>query len=142
MIMRLLNLNVRHASIAAILALSACSTTPIPTHEARAVKPLQSFLQRVPPGSAEVVIKRDAGFRGSACTMRVYVDGIAAAMLEPGEKVTLMLPVGDHVFGAEPSGAFCGSVIVETRATVTRDKPSVFRIWTSIDTFAIQPTAF
>lgn len=74
--------------------------------------------------------------------MRVYVNGIAAAILEPGEKVTLMLPVGDHVFGAETAGGMCPTVITETRATVTRDKRSVFRIWSSIDTFAIQATAF
>lgn len=134
--------------VAAALSLflaAGCATQPIPTSEARFV-PQERILDKTflkpTADSGEVIIKRDSGFGGSACNTRVFANGKATAELATGEKIALFLPIGDHIISAWPNNP-CGGGMVETRATVQRNKSVAFRIgYGSNGDFGLYPTAF
>jgi hypothetical protein len=58
--------------------------------------------------TGSLIIKRDTGFMGSACTIRVFVHAVPVADLAPSEKIELFVPLGGHVIGATPTGILCG----------------------------------
>jgi hypothetical protein len=129
----------------AIFFVAGCATSPVSTNEAAPVPPeriISDVFLATKPNTGEVIIKRDTGFGGSACSSRVFVDGSPVADLRTGEKVTLYLPLGDHIIGAEPNG-ICGGGLSEVSVTVKKESASVFRIrYGSNGDYDIQPTAF
>ena len=61
--------------------LTGCATKPISTELAKpapAKQIIDATLFSKKPGTGEVVIKRDSGYVGSACLIRVYIDGRSA----------------------------------------------------------------
>lgn len=125
--------------IGALLLLVGCATEPITTESAKGVSP--SLYMEPTQGGGTVVIKRDTGFTGGACALRVMVNGKAIADLSPGEKTTIFLPPGEYIFGAEPVG-ICGGGLVESAGVVRQGETIVFRLsfGTSMD-LKIQRTA-
>ena len=114
------------ASMVAFLV--GCATTPIPLSEAVPVPPDRQFLFAIPVGgTAPIVITRDIGMLGTGCATRVTVDGKLAALVRSGEKVTLNIPSGTVVLGAEPDG-ICGGGLVEIEAKPQGAAPILFRI--------------
>ncbi len=80
--------------------------------------------------------------RHVACNSRVFVNGSPIADVATGEKVVFYLPEGEHMLAARAEGICIGG-LVEAKAAVSRNKPSVFRIsYGSSGEFALQPTAF
>ena len=79
----------------ALLALTGCATTPITLDQASTV-PSSRILapQWLSPAqyTGSLVIKRDSGFMGSACTIRVFLGAVPVADLAPSEKVELFVP--------------------------------------------------
>jgi hypothetical protein len=86
------------------------------------------YLKRT-AAAGEVIIKRDSGVAGAACTIRASIDGLAMADLSPGEKIVLYLPEGDHIFSAKRNG-LCGvgTMMTETKGTVEAGKILLLRI--------------
>ena len=130
---------------ALLLSLLGCATTPIPTSAARDVprsRVLSATLLERKEGLGQVVVKRDEGFSASACNSRVYANGTPVAEIAPGEKVIFYLPEGEQMLAAMATGICIGG-LVETKASVSRSRPAVFRIsYGSSGEFSIQPTAF
>ncbi len=128
-----------------LLSLLGCATTPIPTSAARDVprsRVLSATLLERKEGLGQVVVKRDEGFSASACNSRVYANGTPVAEIAPGEKVIFYLPEGEQMLAAMATGICIGG-LVETKASVSRSRPAVFRIsYGSSGEFSIQPTAF
>ncbi len=131
-------------SILVLLALTGCATTPVPTASARFVsvdRVLSEKLLERKDGQGQVIIKRDEGMT-PICNTRVFANGIPVADLAPGEKVVFYLPEGEQLVGAVANG-LCAGGLVETRASVSRLRPAVFRVsYGSDGEFLIQPTAF
>ena len=131
-------------AIGAAFLLSDCATTPVGTSDARTVPPARVLstdyiTQRA--GTCLVVVKRDSGFGGSACSSRVFVDGQAVAGLATGEKVSLYVTPGEHIIGANPNG-ICGGGLSEVSIVAHIDRPSILRIrYGSNGDYSIQPTA-
>jgi len=127
------------------MATPGCATTPVPTSAARDVpraRVLNAALLEPGEDLGQVVVKRDSGLSASACNSRVYANGKPVAEIAPGEKVTFYLPEGDQMLAAEATG-ICAGGLVETRASVSRSGPAVFRVsYGSSGEFSIQPTAF
>jgi hypothetical protein len=132
-----------------ILALSfmACATQPVSIHQAslvpstRMLAPqLVSQAQAHPTGS--LIVKRDSGFMGSACTIRVFVDAVPIADLAPSEKVELFVPSGEHIVGVTSNG-ICGGGVAEAAVVVFPERQKILRIASgqSGDIY-LQPTAF
>lgn len=87
------------------IAIGACATKQVSTAEAVAVASERIYVGPATGDTYSVRIIRDAGFAGSGCMARIYLDGKDAADLEPGEAVVLTLATGRHIIGASPSPA-------------------------------------
>ena len=98
---------------------------PISNSAATSVSALRYAHAR--PGTVPVLVKRDSGFMGAACSTRLYVDGELVAYLGAGEKVILNVPVGEVIIGAEPGG-MCAGGLVEREARLTSERRIAFRI--------------
>jgi len=128
------------------LLLSACATQPITIEQASAV-PSSRILapQWLSQGAytGSLVIKRDSGFMGSACTIRVFVDAVPVADIAPSEKVELFVALGEHVVGATANGVLCGGGASEAAVVIRPESQRILRIASgqSGDIY-LQPSAF
>ena len=129
------------------ILLSGCASTPISTSDSLLVPDSQilpggrKFLTQ-DKNSGQVIIKRDAGFTGSACSTRIYLDAKPVVDLEIAQKFILNLPAGEYIISAEPNG-MCGGGLTEVKTTVKQGTQSVFRYGTSGNgSPSIYPTAF
>jgi hypothetical protein len=128
------------------LSLMACATRPVSIYHASAVPSSrilapQWLSQAQYTGS--LIIKRDSGFMGSACSIRVFIDAVPVVDLAPSEKVELFVPLGEHVVGATPNGIFCGGGTSEAAVVIRPESQKILRIASgqSGDIY-LQPSAF
>lgn len=128
-----------------LLLLSACATTPVAVNQSAAV-PDSRVLARQwltqTPNSGSLVVKRDGGFMGSACTIRVFVDAVPVADLGPSEKVEVFVPLGEHSVVVTSNG-ICGGGTSETAVVIMPERQKILRIASgqSGDIY-LQPSAF
>jgi len=123
------------ALFAALLA--GCATSPVPIKNAIAVPPERVLAyQKDVPGTGTLSVTRDSGHTGSLCSVGLFVDGKVAALLKPGERVSLHVPAGSVVVGAAYQGSgICGMGAdrQEREAIVSGGKVKNYRISTSGD---------
>lgn len=136
----------RFSPVAAILLLLAgCATRPMATSEASPVpddRLVSTAFQRPSAGTGQLLVKRDGGLMGSACSTRIFVDGDPVADIRQGEKLQLYVPIGEHIVSAWPNG-ICGGGMTEVQAKVQADRPVRFRVgYGSNGDFSMSPTAF
>ena len=129
-----------------ILSLTACATSPLTINQAAAVpdsRILAPQLLAAVSNTGSLVVKRDSGFMGSACTIRVFVDAVAVADLKPSEKIEMYLSFGEHSVVVSSTGALCGGGTSETAVVVVPERQRILRIASgqSGDIF-LQPSAF
>lgn len=133
----------RLPATAACALLSACATNPVPTSEAVPVparRILDPQILAPSPGAGNLVIKRDSGWMGTACTVRLYVGGIPAADLRTSEMIELLLPPGEYHLAAAPRG-ICRGEMAEARIVIAREHPKTYRIAAGMNgEFRIRPT--
>src|SRR5215467_15517670 len=101
------------------LGLAACATHPISVNQASPVPTARVLAPQwlaQAPYTGSLVVKRDSGFMGSACNVRVFVDAVPVADLAPSEKVELFVGVGEHIVGVTSSSAFCSDGVFEAAA--------------------------
>jgi hypothetical protein len=127
------------------LSLTACATTPITINQAAAVpdsRILAPQLVSQTTNTGSLVVKRDSGFMGSACTIRVFVDAVPVADLKPSEKVELFPALGEHSVVATSNG-ICGGGTSEAAVVIMPERQRILRIASgqSGDIF-LQPSAF
>lgn len=127
------------AAITALFAalLAGCATSPVPIKNAVAVPPERVLAyQKEVPGTGTLSVTRDSGHTGSLCSVGLFVDGKVAALLKPGERVSLHVPAGSVVVGAAYQGSgICGMGAdrQEREAIVSGGKVKNYRISTSGD---------
>lgn len=125
--------------------LSACATQPVSNSQARAVPPssiLSAQLLSPGPGTGKLIVKRDSGLMGAACSIRIYVDGEPVVDLGTAEKFEFYLPTGDHVLGARPNG-ICGGGASEAGVVIAENRTKVYRVSSGQSgDIRIQPSAF
>ena len=136
----------RIATVLIALSLTACATSPVAIDQAsrvpssRVLAP-QFLAQAQYTGS--LVIKRDGGFMGSACAIRVFLGAVPVADLAPSEKVELFVPLGEHVVAAISSSSFCGGGVSEAAVVITPERQRILRIASGQSgDIKIQPSAF
>jgi hypothetical protein len=113
------------------VSLTACATQPVSIYQASAVpssRILATQLLSQAQYTGSLIIKRDTGFMGSACTIRVFVDTVPVAGLAPSEKVELFIPLGEHVVGATPTDIFCDSGTSEAAVVIRPESQKILRI--------------
>jgi hypothetical protein len=128
-----------------LLSLTACATTPLTINQAATVpetRILAPQLLAQTSNTGSLVVKRDSGFMGSACTIRVFVDAVPVADLKPAEKVELFVPLGEHSVVVTSNG-ICGGGTSETAVVIMPERQRILRIASgqSGDIF-LQPSAF
>lgn len=128
-----------------MLFLAACATTPLTINQAVTVPESRilapAFLAQA-SNTGSLVVKRDSGFMGSACTIRVFVDAVPVADLRPAEKVELFVALGEHSVVATATG-ICGGGTSEAAVVIMPERQRILRIASgqSGDIF-LQPSAF
>jgi len=126
-------------------SLAACATTPLTINQAAAVpatRILAPQLLAQTSNTGSLVVKRDSGFMGSACTIRVFVDAVPVADLKSAEKVELFVALGEHSVVATSNG-ICGGGTSEAAVVIMPERQRILRIASgqSGDIF-LQPSAF
>ena len=132
-------------TIAASAMLMACATVPV-SNTGATPAPADRILDREwmqpRPGAVSVVLKRDSGAMGSMCSVRMYVDGRPIVDIRQGEKIELQLPVGEHIFSAQPNG-ICAGGMSEIKATLVAGRSANFRVgYGTNGDFGVFQTAF
>jgi hypothetical protein len=133
------------AAFLAIL-LTACATQPVSIYQASAVPRSRilapQFLSQA-QYTGSLIIKRDSGFMGSACTIRVFVDTVPVADLGPSEKIELFVPFGEYVVSATPIDIFCGGGTSEAAVVIRPESQKILRIASGQSgDIHLQPSAF
>jgi hypothetical protein len=128
-----------------LLSLAACATTPLTINQAAAVpeiRILAPHLLAQASNTGSLVVKRDSGFMGSACTIRVFVDAVPVADLKSAERVELFVALGEHSVVATSNG-ICGGGTSEAAVVIIPERQRILRIASgqSGDIF-LQPSAF
>ncbi len=129
-----------------LLWLPACATSPVAIHDASAVPPSRILApQLLVPAqyTGSLVIKRDSGFMGSACSIRVFVEATPVADLEPSEKIEIFVPLGEHVIAVTSASSFCGGGVAEAAVVITPERQRILRIGSGQSgDIHLQPSAF
>jgi len=128
-----------------LLSLTACATTPVAVNQSAAVpnsRVLAPKLLAQAQNTGSLVVKRDSGFMGSACTIRVFVDAVAVADLGPSEKIEVFVPLGEHSVVVTSNG-ICGGGTSESAVVIMPERQKILRIASgqSGDIY-LQPSAF
>ena len=128
-----------------LLSVAACATTPLTINQAAAVpetRILAPQLLAQASNTGSLVVKRDSGFMGSACTIRVFVDAVPVADLKSAERVELFVALGEHSVVATSNG-ICGGGTSEAAVVIMPERQRILRIASgqSGDIF-LQPSAF
>jgi hypothetical protein len=128
------------------LSLTACATQPISIYQASAVpssRILAPQLLSQAQFTGSLIIKRDTGFMGSACTIRVFVNRVPVADLAPSEKIELFIPLGEYVVSATPTDIFCGGGTSEAAVVIRPESQRILRIASGQSgDIHLQPSAF
>lgn len=115
-------------TVIALLLLTACATTPVPSGKADPVPSSRLFAFQKPASSdAVLVVTRDSGFVGGGCNTSVSIDGRKAAEIGAGETAKFYVAAGEHIVGASS----CGSGLKERETSIKSGSTKKFRI--SID---------
>src|SRR5262249_7584040 len=113
------------------LSLAACATTPLTLNQTAAVPQSRilapKFLTET-SNSGVFVVKRDSGFMGSACTIRVFVDAVPVADLSPAEKIELFVALGEHSVVVTATSGICGGGTSEAAGVIMPERQRIFRI--------------
>ena len=129
-----------------MLSLTACATQPISIYQASAVpssRILAPQLLSQAQCTGSLIIKRDTGFVGSACTIRVFVNSVPVADLAPSEKVEIFVPLGEHIVSAAPIGTLCGGGTSEAAVVIRPESQKILRIASGQSgDIHVQPSAF
>jgi hypothetical protein len=123
-----------------------CATSPIAINQASPVptsRILAPHLLSEAQYTGILVIKRDAGFMGSACAIRVFVGAVPVADLAPSEKVEIFVPLGEHVVAATSISSFCGGGVSEAAVIISPERQKILRIaGGQSGDIHLQPSAF
>ncbi len=132
-------------ALALTALLSACASQQVDSSQARAVPPssiLSAQLLSPEPGTGKLIVKRDSGFGGAGCSIRISVDGEPVVDLNTSEKFEFYLPVGDHVLEVKWNG-ICGGGTSGVEVVIAENRTKVYRILIGHGgDIHIQPSAF
>ena len=101
--------------IAALLAFAAtgCATTATPPDEVKEAPRQNIYLNNytASPDFIRIIVTRDQGYAGHACSAGVYIDGRLAAKLDTSERVTFWMPPKEVLVGVGPAErtGFCSA---------------------------------
>lgn len=126
-----------YLGLAALLAMSGCAPTPISPGQADPI-PKDRLYAFAATSDAQIVVIRDAGWVGSGCTIRFFIDGQKAADFHSGEVARFGVKAGRHLLAAQPINMCAGSGIGESEITLQPAEVARRRIAGA----SVMPTSF
>lgn len=135
----------KYALILAVttIFLNGCATSPVSDIDSRNTTSSinEKFLKKE-KNSSQLIIKRDSGFMGSACSYKVLINNEYVVSLNGGEKVTLFLTSGNYIITTTANG-ICGGGVASVETVLSPNKNKSYRISSGQDgTIQIQPSSF
>lgn len=116
----------------AIMLCAGCSTTPVTQSTAQSVPAdrvyITKYLQQSPDRSASILISRDKGFSGSACSSDIIIDSEKVMTLRPSEAATLYVATGPHFLRLETGGGLCGNISASHNLVLGAGEQQVYRV--------------
>ncbi len=92
-------------------------------------------------GAGQIVVKRDAGWMGSACADEVYLNGQKAANVRAGEQVGFHLAAGEYVVTV--TATMCAGGTSEMAVNLAPGQRKIVRIaHQQSGDLLVQPSAF
>jgi hypothetical protein len=93
-------------------------------------------------GAGQIVVTRDKGTLGSACTFDLLVDG-GRVGVKPGQQLTLYVEPGTHIVGVVPRGSICGGGVAQVEVMIAADQREGLRVGMSQGwDILIEPSAY
>ncbi|UNM18037.1 hypothetical protein K0P33_21080 [Pseudomonas sp. ArH3a] len=132
---------IRISLLLTALLLAGCQTSPISPNDADKVSADRIYAYSG-SGESQLLITRDSGFFGAACSHRIFIDGTLSALIGSGEVVTFGLKAGKHVVSIKPSAACGGGALVEREVDLPRGEMVRRRISIGPGGIDFSPTAF
>src|SRR5262245_15059220 len=136
----------RFFAVFLMLSLTACATQPVSFYQASAVpssRMLAPQLLSHAQCTGSLRIKRDPGFMGSGCIIRVFVNAVPVADVASSEKVEIFVPLGEHIVSAAPIGTLCGGGTSEAAVVIRPESQKILRIASGQSgDIHVQPSAF
>lgn len=130
-------MTMRLFALLSLVFVSGCSTTAVQVRDAVPAPQTQIFLKNnlAAQGNARAVFVRDTGFIGSGVFQHIFVDGMKAASLNPGEKVELILVPGEHILGVQPTDPFGSKTLMTIDQDLKANRTYFYRILTDGESF-------
>lgn len=124
------------AVLALIVAMAGCSTSATNDHAAKAVSAQYIYKpayvgEATGPSEATVAFYRDTGLFGSGCRHDMYVDGVKIFTIRPGEKITIRVSAGEHLFRLETGRGMCADTAISQETSIAAGAHHVYRIMLS-----------
>lgn len=110
-------------TLAGCVLLSGCATTPIDSRSAPAAA---SSMGTPFDGAGLIVVVRDSGLMGSACSHMVFMDGTDAGSLSTGQRLNLYVHPGDHMLGLKVP-LVCGGATLEAAVSIAVGERKAYR---------------
>lgn len=79
-------------------------------------------------GEVNVMFVRDVGFVGSGVYVHLWIDGVKVASFDTGEKLTVPLKPGPHLFGAIPTDIFGMTDMTVAESTLLSGEDYAYRL--------------
>lgn len=131
------------SSIILAALLAGCATQVVPEAEMRPPAKVQPSVRVTPAaGDGTIVVKRDSGQLGAACTHHIWLDGQQVVSLEEGQGIALAVPAGEHVLSMKTGGWLCGNINREVGFSIAAGQKKSFRSGVAGDLAFLQATAF
>lgn len=116
-----------------VVAVSGCSTTPVPADRALPVSPdrVLAFQEKIPRATATIIVTRDEGILGSGCYLALFIDKQLSGRFASGEKATFFLEPGERLLrvGQDAQGSGLCAIPAEfgaTRETTLRENETKY----------------
>lgn len=117
--------------VALCAAVAGCATTPVPSDSATA-QPATSIVDPAATtpraGAGAILVTRDTGMLGMACTFDVMIDGQRVAGLRKGEQVTLYADPGERILSVQAREGICGGGLTQIAVQVVADTTKKVRV--------------
>lgn len=121
----------------AVSILTACSTAPTTSY--RMVNTLVDNQPTI--DNSMIVIRRDVGIMGSACSVQVFLDGVKYGVLKSGETITIHTNAGEHIISARITSGICPNRLQEVAVNIDKNQSKYYRLtFDASGSFVVQPT--
>ena len=117
--------------------LTGCATKEVQISKAKVAPSNQILapLTLATSNKAKVTFIRDSGFIASGVFQHIFIDEKEVAKLNPSEKISFDVKIGEHIFSVIPTDPFGKAAKSTIVVNLKKDKKYYYRIVTDGNTF-------